>query len=79
MRLLMLFRGAPGCGKSTFIKDIGWEPYAISPDNIRMMFDSLSMQPDGSVGISQKKDAKVWGFVYQLLRAAYEQWSVYRC
>lgn len=67
MRLLMLFRGAPGCGKSTFIKDMGWEPYVISPDNLRMMYDSLSMQPDGSVGISQKKDAKVWGFVYQLL------------
>ena len=54
MRLLMLFRGAPGCGKSTFIKDMGWEPYTISPDNIRMMMSSLQMQPDGRRGISQK-------------------------
>ena len=62
MRLLMLFRGAPGCGKSTFIKDMGWEPYTISPDNIRMMMSSLQMQPDGKRGISQKSDQAVLGF-----------------
>ena len=73
MRLLMLFRGAPGCGKSTFIKDIGWEPYAISPDNIRMMMSSLQMQPDGKRGISQKSDQAVWDLVFDLLDKRFEK------
>ena len=73
MRLLMLFRGAPGCGKSTFIKDMGWEPYTISPDNIRMMMSSLQMQPDGKRGISQKSDQAVWDLVFDLLDKRFEK------
>lgn len=29
MRVLLLFRGAPGCGKSTFIDEHGLRPYAL--------------------------------------------------
>ena len=35
MRTLVLMRGAPGCGKSTFIKQQGWEEYTLEPDRIR--------------------------------------------
>lgn len=30
MRVLLLFRGALGCGKSTFIKEYGLEHYQIT-------------------------------------------------
>ena len=33
---LILFRGAPGCGKSTFIKNNGLEQYTLSTDLIRL-------------------------------------------
>lgn len=36
MRVLLLFRGAPGCGKSTFIDKNGLRPYALSADEIRL-------------------------------------------
>ena len=32
MRTLLLMRGAPGCGKSTFIKQHGLEPYTLCAD-----------------------------------------------
>lgn len=40
MRNLILMRGAPGCGKSTWIKEQGLEDYTLSPDNIRMLIQS---------------------------------------
>lgn len=37
MRTLLLFRGAPGCGKSTYIKEHDLEKYTLSADTIRLM------------------------------------------
>lgn len=42
MRMLILMRGAPGCGKSTWIKEHGLSDYALSADAIRGLFVSLS-------------------------------------
>ena len=33
---MVLFRGAPGCGKSTYIKNNGLEPFVLSADEIRL-------------------------------------------
>ena len=38
MRILLILRGAPGCGKTTYIKDHRLIPYTLSFDNIRMLF-----------------------------------------
>lgn len=35
---LVLMHGAPGSGKSTFIRELGLEYLSISPDNIRLLF-----------------------------------------
>ena len=55
--MLFVMRGAPGSGKSTFIKKAGLEPYTICPDTIRLMFEGPVMDPKtGKLGISQKND-----------------------
>lgn len=37
MRTLVLLRGLPGVGKSTWIKAQGLEPYTLSADQIRLL------------------------------------------
>lgn len=37
MKKLLLLRGAPASGKSTFIKDNNLEPYVISSDNLHVI------------------------------------------
>lgn len=68
MRDLLLMRGVPGCGKSSFIKLFNLEPYTICPDNIRLMFQSPIYDPQtGEKSISQKNDRKVWELVNKLV------------
>lgn len=69
MRTLLLFRGAPGCGKSTFIQQNGLKQYAICPDDLRILFQSPELDADGKEQISMVNDKKVWEFVFQLLDA----------
>lgn len=52
MRTLLLFRGAPGCGKSTFIDSHGLRPYTLSADEIRLQCQSAQLTAAGSVEIS---------------------------
>lgn len=54
MRVLLLLRGSAGCGKSTWIEQNGLKPYALSADDIRLLCQSPVLQPDGTVGISQR-------------------------
>ena len=63
----MLLRGAPGCGKSTFIKENGLEPYSLSADSIRLQIQSPIQLVDGSEGISQNNEKEVWNILYRML------------
>ena len=67
MRVLLLFRGAPGCGKSTYINENGLAPYALSADTIRMQCSSPVLATSGEVSISQKNDKVVWDMLFQML------------
>ena len=69
MRSLLLMRGAPGSGKSTWIKEHNLEQYTLSPDTIRVMCSSLELQPDGEFKISQNQqnEAEVWNVLFKLL------------
>ncbi|MCM1497218.1 MAG: metallophosphoesterase [Clostridium sp.] len=67
MRTLFLLRGAPGSGKSSWIKQSGLEPYTLSADNIRLMFQSPVMDLDGNLTISQKNDNQTWKTLMELL------------
>lgn len=46
MRKLFLLRGAPGSGKSSFISRHRLQPYAISQDEIRLLFANLTYSFD---------------------------------
>ena len=67
MRVLLLLRGAPGCGKSTWIKQNGLENYALSADEIRLMCAAPQLNIEGKEEISMKNDATVWGVLFKLL------------
>lgn len=66
MKLLIILRGVPGCGKSTWAKN-NFEGYIICPDDIRLMYCAPEMKVDGTFGISQKADKCVWEFVFKVL------------
>lgn len=67
MRVLLLLRGAPGCGKSTWIERNGLKPYALSADDIRLLCQSPIMTPEGTVAISQANDKITWNMLFKLL------------
>ena len=69
MKLLLVLRGIPGCGKSTWIKEHDLEEYTLSPDNIRLMFSAPELGLDGKYHISSKCDKYVWSFLNERLEA----------
>lgn len=62
-------RGAPGVGKTTFIEKNGLTQYALSADDIRMMYQSPVMQIDGSFNIAQTNEREVWDTLFRVLEA----------
>ncbi len=67
MRILLLMRGAPGCGKSTWIEKQGLKQYALCADDIRLLCQSPVLQVDGTEGISQANDKVAWEILFKLL------------
>ncbi len=67
MRVLLLLRGSPGCGKTTWIRQNGLENYAVSADDIRMLSSAPVMCPDGSVKINLDSDKFVWKTLFDIL------------
>lgn len=68
MRSLIILRGSPASGKSTWVKQMGLENYCLSADNIRLLVQSpiLSAEYTHRI-ISQKNDAYVWQLLFELL------------
>ena len=69
MRILLVMRGVPGCGKSTWIKEHDLEAYTLSPDNIRLLYSAPELGLDGLYHISSKCDKYVWSFLNERLEA----------
>lgn len=67
MRTLLLLRGAPGCGKSTFIHNNGLDPFVLSADTIRMQCSCPIFSRTGTISISPKNDKTVWKILFQML------------
>lgn len=67
MRTLLLLRGAPGVGKSTYIEKNGLKPYTLSADDIRLLCQSPVLMTDGNTGISQNNDNVVWKTLFTML------------
>lgn len=67
MRTLLLLRGSPGCGKTTWIEENGLKPYTLSADDIRMLYSAPSLNATGRYEINQSNDHKVWNTLFNLL------------
>lgn len=67
MRTLVILRGVSGSGKSQFIKEQGLEDYTISSDKLRLEYSAPELNTNGEMIISGKHDAKIWGYLFELL------------
>ena len=68
MRTLVILRGSPASGKSTWIKNMNLENYTLSADSIRLLVESpvLTLEKNHRT-ISQKNDGYVWTLLFELL------------
>ena len=66
MRSLVILRGSPGAGKSTWINEMGLKNYTLCADDIRMLVESPILTENGC-RISQKNDNYVWSLLCELL------------
>lgn len=73
MKQLVLLRGCPAVGKSTWIKENGLEPYTISADIVRTQWSSLVYDTNGKVVINQEKDHLVWKNIFEMLESRMEK------
>jgi len=73
MRQLILMRGAMGAGKSTFIENNGLKPYALSPDELRLMHQTPVLQENGKTAITMSNDKYVWETLFHLLEKRMER------
>ena len=67
MRTLLLFRWAPWCGKSTFIKENWLEPYTLCADTFRMLYSSPTLYVNGEVHIPQNVNGVAWDNLFSCL------------
>lgn len=67
MRDLVLMRGAPASGKTTFLANNGLLDYAIVADQVRLLVRSPETTVSGGLAISQKRDGLVWQIILDLL------------
>ena len=64
MRDLIIVRGAPASGKSSWIAGTGLAPYAVSPDAARAMFSCpIADQTTGIIGPNMRNEHLVWSYV----------------
>ena len=67
MRVLLLMRGAMGCGKSTWIEQNGLKPYTLCADDIRLLCQAPVLDIDGTRKVSQKNEKVVWRTLFDIL------------
>ena len=69
IRTLLILRGAPGCGKSTWVKNNGLSAYTLCPDDIRVMCASRELKADGAFAIARNHavEQETWKIILDLL------------
>ena len=69
MRTLIITRGAPGVGKSSWIEQNGLLPYTLSPDTLRVMCSSRELQADGRFAVARNNNTEkqTWKILFDLL------------
>ena len=68
MRKIIIMRGLPGSGKSTWIKQHELEDYTLSPDNIRQIVGNPVMRIDiPYFTVDQTRDFIAWNILFDVL------------
>lgn len=67
--IVVMLRGIPGTGKSTWLQKNQVEDYAISLDKLRLLLSNPIMLPQGYYEINQKVSEKAWKLSYELLKS----------
>jgi len=70
---LVILRGAPASGKSTWVKENNLEIFTLSSDKFRLLLDSPYLGLDCYYHIPQHNDKKVWGMFYDVLEYRMKQ------
>lgn len=69
MRTLLITRGCPGAGKSTWIKENNLEAYTLCPDDIRVLCASRELNANGAFAIARNHsvEQETWKIILDLL------------
>ena len=69
IRTLIITRGCPGSGKSSWIEQNGLLPYTLSPDTLRVMCSSRELQADGRFAVARNNNTEkqTWKILFDLL------------
>jgi len=73
MRTLLLLRGSPASGKTTWIEQNKLKQYTLSSDDIRLLVQSPVLLPNGKIGITQNNDKIVWEMLFDMLQSRMER------
>lgn len=77
MRELVVLRGLPGSGKSTFLKYHNLEKYTLSPDTIRLMVAGTGILLNDKTGFKESllntEDKYVWKLFFEMLEKRMEK------
>lgn len=69
MRTLLLLRGAPGAGKSTWIEENNLQNYTLEADKFRQLTSNPILGLDGQLQITQDNDRLAWELLFQALES----------
>lgn len=69
MRTLVLLRGIPASGKSSWLKEHHLELYALNPDTLRLNLASPILNKNNTYAISQDNDKLVWKILFEILES----------
>lgn len=67
MKTIILTLGAPGAGKSTFIEQMRWTPFTVSPDAWRQILAGPELGPDGNLALNQNVSRQAFEQCYAQL------------
>ncbi len=68
MRILIMLRGIPGAGKSTFIKKRNLQNFTIESDAIRVLLNQVKIDEYGNRYVPQDNRKLMWNFIYDTMR-----------
>lgn len=73
MRTLIILRGLPCSGKTTWIKQNKLEDYTLSPDDLRTMMSSPILNADGTLSTNQGNNDRIMEIIYEMLETRMKQ------